>query len=233
MIILDNCANVITIKGENMNTREMAEKYSVSRSELETFLLNSELKYKMTMLNGMIVLEDPDMVIEQFNLYLDNSRIEAEKIEKERKKEEEQERLKKIPYQINEDKRDTVNLIRMKARKRAEEDLIYSVIGARGRRIKIYPYKCVITTDVTLGSVLTNNATDGEKTIYYKDCIGVQYKRPGATIGYLQLETAAGTMNNEKSNAFNENSFTFEKNTELMDEIYEYIIGIMDEIKAL
>lgn len=141
--------------------------------------------------------------------------------------------LKGQPYYINESQRETINLIRKKAREKAEKDLLYYVIGVRGRSIKIYPYKCVINTDVTIGSILTNNATDGEKTIYYKDCVGIQYKRPGATLGYLQFETAANTMNNEKSNTFNENSFTFEKNTELMDEIYEYIIGIMDEIKAL
>ena len=216
-----------------MNSKEIAEKYSVSKSDLESFVLNSDLKYKMTMINGMVIMEDPAIVIEQFNQYMENRRIEAVKIEQEKEKETEQERLRKAQYHINEEYTNVVYSIRMNARKRAEEDLVYSVIGARGRRIKIYPYKCVITTDATVGSIITGNATDGEKTIYYKDCIGIQYKRPGATIGYLQFETATSTMNNEKSNMFNENSFTFEKNTELMEEIYEYIIGIMDGIKAL
>ena len=216
-----------------MNSKEIAEKYSVSKSDLESFVLNSDLKYKMTMINGMVIMEDPAIVIEQFNQYMENRRIEAVKIEQEKEKEAEQERLRKAQYHINEEYTNVVYSIRMNARKRAEEDLVYSVIGARGRRIKIYPYKCVITTDATVGSIITGNATDGEKTIYYKDCIGIQYKRPGATIGYLQFETATSTMNNEKSNMFNENSFTFEKNTELMEEIYEYIIGIMDGIKAL
>lgn len=216
-----------------MNSKEIAEKYSVSKTDLESFVLNSDLKYKMTMINGMVIMEDPAIVIEQFNQYMENKRIEAVKIEQEKEKEAEQERLQKAQYHINEEYNSVVYSIRMNARKRAEEDLVYSVIGARGRRIKIYPYKCVITTDTTVGSLLTGNATDGEKTIYYKDCIGIQYKRPGATIGYLQFETAASTMNNVKSNMFSENSFTFEKNTELMEEIYEYIIGIMDGIKAL
>jgi len=88
--------------------------------------------------------------------------------------------------------------------------LIYSIQGNRGRRIKIYEDKVEITVDVTVGSILTGNSTDGEKTIYYVDCVGLQYKDSGYSIGYLQLETAGGLMNNEKSNFFNENTFTFD-----------------------
>ena len=54
-------------------------------------------------------------------------------------------------------------------------------------------------------------------------------------IGYLQFETASGLMNNNSSNFFNENTFTFEENTvpnEKMLEVYRYIIGILDDIKA-
>lgn len=121
--------------------------------------------------------------------------------------------------------------IRKKAKERLKYDLVYEVHGARGRSIRVYPYKCIISTSVTAGSLLTNNATDGEKTIYYKDVIGIQYKRSGITIGYLQFETASGTMNNEKSNFFSENTFTFEANqAEIMEEVYEYVIGIFDEL---
>ena len=81
--------------------------------------------------------------------------------------------------------------------------------------------------------MLTNNATDGEKTIYYKDVVGIQYKRSGVTIGYLQFETSSGTMNHDKSNYFSENTFTFESDKdEIMEEVYEYIIGIFDELKS-
>ncbi len=102
-------------------------------------------------------------------------------------------------------------------------NLICSIDGARGRKIDIYDNKCVITTDVTIGSVLTNNATDGEKTIFYKDCIGLQFKEPGITIGFLQIETATGQMNNLASNFFAENTFTFETQTDLVREVYHYI----------
>lgn len=104
-------------------------------------------------------------------------------------------------------------------------NLICSIDGARGRRIDVYDNKCVIYTDVTVGSVLTNNATDGEKTIFYKDCIGIQYKEPGIMIGYLQIETASGQMNNLKNNFFAENTFTFENQTELVREVYQYMFG--------
>lgn len=88
--------------------------------------------------------------------------------------------------------------------------LYYHIDGVRGRELDVYYDKCVITTSVTLGSIIAQNATDGEKTIYYMDCVGVQFKKSAATIGYLQLETASGATNNKSSNFFHENSFTFE-----------------------
>ncbi len=109
-------------------------------------------------------------------------------------------------------------------RKERETNIpIYDITGCRGRSIKVYKDRCVITTDVTLGSLLTSNATDGEKTIFYSDIIGVQYKPCGITVGYIQLETASGQMNNIQSNQFGENTFTFEKN-DRMDEVRDYII---------
>jgi len=126
-----------------------------------------------------------------------------------------------------------VNLTLPKARERLVYDLVYEIQGVRGRSIRVYPYKCIINTSVTAGSLLTNNATDGEKTIYYKDVVGIQYKRSGVTIGYLQFETSSGTMNHDKSNYFSENTFTFESDKdEIMEEVYEYIIGIFDELKS-
>ena len=128
---------------------------------------------------------------------------------------------------------DVVVRIREKAKQRLKYDLVYEINGARGRSIRIYPYKCIINTSVTAGSLLTNNATDGEKTIYFKDVIGIQYKRSGVTIGYLQFETASGTMNHDKSNFFSENTFTFEADKdEIMQEVYEYITGVFDELKT-
>ena len=64
-------------------------------------------------------------------------------------------------------------------------EFICDLSGSRGRSIDVYDNKCVITTDVTVGSVLTNNALDGQKTIFYMDVSGIQFKKSGFTLGYL------------------------------------------------
>lgn len=111
-------------------------------------------------------------------------------------------------------------------------DPVYQISGVRGRKLVVYKQKAVIKTDVTIGSILTNNATDGEKTIYFRDVIGVQFKPCGLTIGYLQLETASAKGNNTSSNFFDENTFTFEKENGVY-EAYRYIISRLDEIKSI
>jgi hypothetical protein len=76
--------------------------------------------------------------------------------------------------------------------------------------------------------------TDGEKTIYYRDCIGVQFKRSGFAIGYIQIETAASMMNNKNSNFFGENSFTFDTtkvSNEFMEQVAAYIKKRVEDIK--
>ncbi|MBR4022608.1 MAG: hypothetical protein IKI94_08465, partial [Ruminococcus sp.] len=114
------------------------------------------------------------------------------------------------------------------------QDLVYTIDGVRGRHIDIYTDKVVITTKVTIGSLLTNNATDGEKTIYYSDCIGVQFKQSKFAIGYLQLETASSNGNNKGSNFFAENSFTFDTtviSNERMIEVADYVKSRVDAVK--
>lgn len=114
--------------------------------------------------------------------------------------------------------------------------LVYEVKGTRGRTLEVYKNKVVIKTNVTLGSIITGNATDGKKTIYFNDVIGLQFKPCGALIGYLQLETASPIMNNEKSNFYNENTFTFEEtntsNTQ-MEEIHNYIDKQIEQLKNI
>lgn len=105
---------------------------------------------------------------------------------------------------------------------------VYYLQGCRGRKMSVYEDFVVISVEMTIGSVMTGNVLDGEKVIFFKDCIGVQFKKCGSFIGYLQLETAAATMNNGKSNFYNENTFTFDDIPEvmynkLMEEVYEYV----------
>lgn len=109
---------------------------------------------------------------------------------------------------------------------------VYDIKGARGRNMKVYEDKVVLSTKVTIGSILAQNATDGEKTIYYSDVIGVQLKKANITIGYLQFETASSSMNNRANNFFNENSFTFEENINAeMDIVAQYVKKKVEEAK--
>ena len=121
------------------------------------------------------------------------------------------------------------------ARKEKESiGLVYDLQGVRGRCMKVYENRAVISVKATLGSLVTGNASDGEKTIYYRDCIGVQFKASGLQIGYLQLETASGIMNMKQSNFFNENSFTFDtsvQTNEKMIEVADYIRSKVEEAK--
>ena len=114
--------------------------------------------------------------------------------------------------------------------------LICKLTGVRGRRIAVYDNKCVITTDVSLGSLLTSNALDGQKTIFYIDVQGIQFKKSGLTIGYLQLETSSIQMNNQNSHMFSENTFTFEDTSNgipnaLMEKIHDYILDRIESYK--
>lgn len=110
---------------------------------------------------------------------------------------------------------------------------VFELTGCRGRNMKVYTDRAVIVTDVTLGAVLTGNATDGEKTIFYHDVIGIQYKEPGLTIGYLQLETASGQMNNLASNQFSENTYTFLEGTDEMRRVKDYIVWQVSQYKKI
>ena len=112
------------------------------------------------------------------------------------------------------------------------EKPIYDLKGARGRRMKVYEDKCIITTVVGIGSFITGNVSDGEKTIYYSDVLSVQYKKVNLQLGYLQLETATSTMNNRGDNFFNENTFTFDGDIQVqMEEVQKYIKQKVEEAK--
>ena len=112
---------------------------------------------------------------------------------------------------------------------------IARVLGARGRTLSIYDTKCVINTSVTAGSILSGNATDGEKTIFYLDCVGIQFKEAGRTIGFLQLETPSMQMNNQTSNVSSENTFTFEdvpgSTNAVMQIVYASICDLVETVK--
>ena len=118
-------------------------------------------------------------------------------------------------------------------RRKHYQGFLFRIRGARGRVLEVYNNKCIIQTKVTLGSVITGNASDGEKTIFYPDCTAIQFKLSRALIGYLQLETPSMQMNNTKSNFFSENTFTIEgsNHNELMSEVYYFISDLVGAAK--
>lgn len=114
------------------------------------------------------------------------------------------------------------------------ENPMYELDGNSGKSMIVYSHKCVIRTAVSFSSVMGGNATDGEKTIYFKDVIGVNFKEAGLLNGYLQLETASSKSNNNSKNFADENSFTYEnKNYNEVYDAYRYIIHRLDEIKSI
>lgn len=115
-------------------------------------------------------------------------------------------------------------------------NLICEFEGVRGRNLKLYDTKIVITTKKTVGSLITGNFTDGEKTIYLCDVVGIQFKKSGGLIGYLQFETPSMQMNNKSDNMFSENTFTYEngKNgitNDLMIALYNFVTDRIEELK--
>lgn len=122
----------------------------------------------------------------------------------------------------------------MEERIKDKPGCVYSVPGSLGKLLDVYDSKVVMTTARTIGSYVASNFTDGEKTVYYKDANGVQFKAASNVLfGYLQLETASGMMNNNASNYTGENSFSFDfSDNEIMTEVSNYIKKRIDEIKS-
>ena len=52
-----------------MNTKEIAEKYSLDLDTLNMSVINSNLKYKRTMFNGLEVAASDELVLEAYNRY--------------------------------------------------------------------------------------------------------------------------------------------------------------------
>ncbi len=124
------------------------------------------------------------------------------------------------------------NIVRNRLLHEKRMGILFVLHGCRGRSITMCKDKCIIKTDVTVGSVITGNATDGEKVIFFKHCSGLQFKEAGFTIGYLQFETPSMQMNNMASNFFSENTFTFDLisngiTNELMREVFYYAMDLV------
>ena len=114
---------------------------------------------------------------------------------------------------------------------------IYELKGIHGKRLEVYEDKVVIKTKVSVGSVLMGTALNGEKTIYFSDCVGIQFKKAGIMIGYLEFETASnGATGGGGANFYNENSFNWDITNKIpnkkMIEVAEYCKKQIEEYKT-
>jgi len=102
------------------------------------------------------------------------------------------------------------------------EGVRYCMVNNLGKILDVYDNKVVFTSTqststLVTGILLGNSVTQGEKTIYYKDSVGVQYKPSAIADGYIQIETAAGGTTTSSSQYGGENAIQFsgkEKNAE-------------------
>lgn len=219
-----------------MKTRDIAYENGFKEEDFVGFLMKSGKIPVRGFVSTSVDDSDVQRAVELYRAHLEEKR-EARK----------QEALNKAEEQAREAERKAEENAQKEARKAEDTEIlkvgtfratlpgaVFHIEGARGRSLDVFPHKVIITVRVTAGSVITGNAADGEKTIYFGDCIGLQYKRSGMTLGYLQFETAAPAMNNAASNFYNENTFTFDScvREEDMDLVAEYVRGQMEKIKV-
>ena len=99
-----------------------------------------------------------------------------------------------------------------KAKAKADENAAeYFCVGSEGRILTVYSDRVSL---ITRPKLLVGNYANGEKTIFYADCIGVQFSLSGGSrqLGYLQFETASAMASSSSSVArlstyYNENTF--------------------------
>ena len=103
----------------------------------------------------------------------------------------------------------------------------YCVKEINGPYMRVYEDKVIITRKSYSSAVGKILAAD-EKTIYYIDVLGVQFKKSSKIIpGYLQFETASSTEKDSQENSF---AFTLGSNME-MELVAQYVKSRVDEIK--
>ncbi|MBQ3055506.1 MAG: SHOCT domain-containing protein [Oscillospiraceae bacterium] len=118
------------------------------------------------------------------------------------------------------------------------EGVKYCIVNNLGKILDVYENKVVFTSTKSTSTLVTglvfgNSVTQGEKTIYYKDATGVQYKPSTVLDGYIQVETASGNMTSSSSQYSGENSIQFsgKKLNEEAEIVVAYIKDRIEEIK--
>ena len=120
------------------------------------------------------------------------------------------------------------------------EGVRYCMINNSGKILDVYDNRVVFTSThststLVTGALFGTSVTQGEKTIYYKDAVGVQYKPSSVLDGYIQVETAAGGVSSSSSQYGGENAIQFsgkERNAEA-ETIVAFIKKKIDELKNM
>ena len=122
--------------------------------------------------------------------------------------------------------------------KQRPDGVKYCLVNNLGKILDVYDNKVVFTSTQSTSTVVTGlvfgtSMTQGEKTIYYKDAIGVQYKPSSIADGYIQVETAAGGVSTSSSQYSGENSIQFsgKKSNEEAEIIVAFIRKQIEDIK--
>ena len=118
------------------------------------------------------------------------------------------------------------------------EGVRYCMVNNTGKILDVYDNRVVFTSTHSTSTLVTGllvgkSVTQGEKTIYYKDAVGVQYKPSSVLDGYIQVETAAGGVSSSSSQYVGENAIQFsgkERNAEA-EIIVAFIKKQIDDIK--
>lgn len=118
------------------------------------------------------------------------------------------------------------------------EGVKYCIVNNSGKILDVYENKAVFTSTQSSSTLVTSlvfggSVTQGEKTIYYKDAIGIQYKPSTVLDGYIQIETASGNMTSSSSQYGGENSIQFsgKQRNEEAEIIVAYIKRRIEEMK--
>lgn len=122
--------------------------------------------------------------------------------------------------------------------KQRPEGVLFCLVNNSGKILDVYENKVVFTSTRSTSTLVTgilfsgSQMTQGEKTIYYRDAIGIQFKPSSLLDGYIQIETPAGNMTSSSSAYGGENSIQFgkERNEEAAA-IAAFIKGKIEEIK--
>lgn len=122
------------------------------------------------------------------------------------------------------------------ARERITSDVVYE-ITSRWNTIRIFPYKCVIYNKLREGLTIDGNSSYVEETIYFQDVTGIRFKSFSSSDGVLHfghwLFETPSKNTDPKSNYNIDGCFYFDEDSEpITRKAYEYVIGILDELKA-